>query len=266
MPFDPEKDLIAKYLSKPSKRRSGIPMTMPVKFIVAHDTGNPGSTASGNVRYYENSRHEISASAHIFVDDKEIIECIPALTGQPEVAYHVRKNMEQDNILYGVNANDAAIGIEYCYGGKIKSDDAYKKYVSVIAFAIKKFNLPPKGAVVGHYFLDPCRKTDPLTGLADSRRTYDQLLKDVEAEYLDQTGGAQNIPLNIHPQINSIITTSKLNLRKNEPSTRTDIVNTVSVGTKLEYIGWTDDGERINGVSKWYKTPEGYFFWSGGVM
>ena len=53
-------------------------MSPGVRFIVAHDTGNPGSTAAANVKYYERSRNEMSASAHIFVDDKEIVECIPA--------------------------------------------------------------------------------------------------------------------------------------------------------------------------------------------
>jgi hypothetical protein len=58
-------------------------MPGPVRFVVAHDNGNPGSTAAGNVKYYENSRNEKSASAHLFVDDQEILECIPALTGPP---------------------------------------------------------------------------------------------------------------------------------------------------------------------------------------
>ena len=56
-------------------------MSPGVKFVVAHDTGNPNSTAGQNVAYYEQSRNELSASAHLFVDDREIIECIPALTG-----------------------------------------------------------------------------------------------------------------------------------------------------------------------------------------
>ena len=69
-----------------------------VKFIVAHDTGNPGSTAQNNVSYYEKTNNETEASAHIFIDDKEIIECIPALTSnKPEKAWHVRYNQSQDN-------------------------------------------------------------------------------------------------------------------------------------------------------------------------
>jgi N-acetylmuramoyl-L-alanine amidase len=100
------------HLTPNSKRRSGLPLG-PVRFIVLHDTGNPGSSANGNVRYYENSRNLIEASAHLFVDDKEIVECIPALLEPPEKAWHVVKNVTLDNEMFGANANDAAIGIEY---------------------------------------------------------------------------------------------------------------------------------------------------------
>ncbi|MDA0616973.1 N-acetylmuramoyl-L-alanine amidase, partial [Acinetobacter baumannii] len=114
------------YLTKPSKRRSGLLMSPGVRFVVAHDTGNPGSTAAANVRYYESSRDVQSASAHIFVDDKQILECIPALTGTPEKAWHVLYNVETDNRMFGLNANDAAIGVEYCFGDNIDADEAYR--------------------------------------------------------------------------------------------------------------------------------------------
>jgi N-acetylmuramoyl-L-alanine amidase CwlA len=78
-----------RYLTKPSERRSGRVTVPGVRFIVTHDTGNAASTARANVRYYENSRDKESASAHLFVDDKEILERIPALTAPPEKAWHV---------------------------------------------------------------------------------------------------------------------------------------------------------------------------------
>ncbi len=170
------------YLSKPSRRRSGIPMPQGVKFIVAHDTGNPSSTARANVRYYERSRNEQSASAHIFVDDKEIIECIPALTGPPEKAWHVLYNVTTDNHLFGCNANDAAIGVEYCFGGQIDADSAYQNYVWTLATICERFQLPAETHIVGHCMLDPRRKTDPVTGLSASGRTFPKLILDVAAE------------------------------------------------------------------------------------
>jgi len=115
-----------RYLTKVSKRRSGIPISPGVKFIVAHDTGNPNSTADGNVRYYERTRDEISASAHLFVDDREIIECIPAIEGSPqEKARDVLYDIFADDQFFGYNTNDAALGVEYCYGDPIKAEEGY---------------------------------------------------------------------------------------------------------------------------------------------
>jgi N-acetylmuramoyl-L-alanine amidase CwlA len=259
------------YLSKPSKRRSGKLIVGGVKFIVAHDTGNPSSTAANNVAYYDRSRNEASASAHIFVDDKEILECIPALTAPPEKAWHVLYNVETDNHLYGYDANDSAIGVEYCYGGKIDADEAYRKYVWVIACLCEKFQLDPAKAVVGHFFLDPKRKTDPVTGLAQSRRTYEQLLKDIVTEYQRCNSVTTSIPKLIKPaitmtgQAGKAVTTTKLNVRKAFPQRTADILQTVPAGTSLDYQGWVVDGESVNGNSKWYQTNEGDFFWSGGV-
>jgi len=155
-----------------------------VKFVVAHDTGNPNSTAAGNVNYFKNSQNEIYASAHIFVDDKEIVECIPALVSdKPEKAWHVRYQVLKDNELYGYNANDAAIGIEYCYGQNINASEAYRRYVWVIAYTCYKFNLNPISSIVGHHLLDPGRKIDPVNGLNNDGRSYSQLLTDVVLEY-----------------------------------------------------------------------------------
>jgi N-acetylmuramoyl-L-alanine amidase CwlA len=259
------------YLSKPSKRRSGRTITSGVKFIVAHDTGNPGSTAANNVRYYERSRNEMSASAHIFVDDKEIIECIPALTAAPEKAWHVLYRVETDNHIYGYDANDAAIGVEYCYGGHINADAAYQKYVWVIAFICERFGLDPATAVVGHFFLDPQRKTDPVTGLAYSRRSYDQLLNDVVTEYyasIDQSGGATTPAqpqLNFIANAGTVITTAKLNIRRGLPKRTADVVQEVPKDTRLTYVGWVTNGEAVNGNSKWFQDANGNYFWSGAT-
>jgi N-acetylmuramoyl-L-alanine amidase len=257
--------IVAKYLTTPSKRRSGLLMSKVV-FVVAHDTGNPKSTARGNVNYYQNSRDEISASAHLFVDDKEIIECIPALTATPEKAWHVFYNVTTDNQLYGVNANDAAIGVEYCYGGTINADEAYKRYVWVIAYICWKFNLNPQTAITGHCFLDPKRKTDPVTGLMQSRRTYEQLLRDVNTEFIECTAGvAPPNPPAPPPTTGKVRATVKLNIRSGSPSTRSPISSVATSGTILEYNSIVQ-GDPVNGNTTWYRDTSGNFFWSGGVV
>ena len=111
------------YLPKGTSRRSGTKMPR-VGFIVLHDVGNDGyssktgrrsgTTARNNISYYRNTP-KVSASAHTFIDDKEILECIPATTGTPEKAWHVLYNRTTDNKMYGDDANDIGIGVELCY-------------------------------------------------------------------------------------------------------------------------------------------------------
>jgi hypothetical protein len=265
-PFAQKYIITPRYLTAPSKRRSGQAMSPGVKFIVAHDTGNPESTAGGNVNYYENSCDEQSASAHIFVDDRQIIECIPALTGTPEKAWHVLYNVPTDDKMFGHNANDAAIGVEYCFGGTIDADEAYRKYVWTIAYACYQFGLNPRKAIVGHFILDPDRKSDPATGLARSRRTYEQLLRDVAVEYDECTGGPSGgLPV-ITQQTGTVTATVRLNLRQGTPSTRAPIVQVVSAGDTVSYVGFTEEGEPVNGNPHWYQDANGNFFWGGGVV
>jgi N-acetyl-anhydromuramyl-L-alanine amidase AmpD len=266
MTFKEKYIITPKYLTVNTKRRSGKFISPCVKFVVAHDTGNPGSTAAGNVKYYEKSNNEISASAHIFIDDKEIIECIPALTGnKPEKAWHVLYNVTTDDHLYGCNANDAAIGVEYCYGKDINADEAYRKFIWVLAYICYKFNLDPKTSVVGHHFLDPQRKTDPVTGLLFSRRSYEQMLKDVVTEY-EECMGTPAKQYTFHPETGTVKTTLKINLRKAAASTKAEIFQVLAAGTSLNFTGWVSDGESINGNTKWYKDANGNFFWSGAVV
>jgi len=182
MGFQMKYQIQKQYLTAPSKRRPGVAVP-EVRFIVAHDTGNPGSTAKGNIGYYERTHNSISASAHIFVDDKEIIECIPFLTGKPEKAWHVLYNVTTDNQMYGEDANDVALGVELCWGPGINSEEAYKRYIWVLAYACYKFQLDPTKAIVGHDVLDPGRKIDPSNALKYMGKTYQQFLKDVVNEY-----------------------------------------------------------------------------------
>jgi N-acetylmuramoyl-L-alanine amidase len=127
-----------------------------VKFIVSHSTGNPGSTAYANRNYFNN--HQPHASAHTFIDDRYILEIIPL----DEKAWHVLYSKPTDNRMFGADANDAAIGVELCYGGNINFTEAYNRYVWYHAYLCQKFNLAPSKHIVSHKTLDPERRTDPL--------------------------------------------------------------------------------------------------------
>lgn len=188
MTFKMKYDIVQQYLpgtkQVPSVRRP-CEMIDQVRFMVAHDTGNPGSTAFGNVTYYTRSAYEKGqeASAHIFVDDQDIIECIPFLMAKPEKAWHVVYNTPIDNQMYGVDANDAAGGVELCYGGNINLIEAYKRYIWVLAYSCYKYGLDPAKDITGHYILDPARKIDPLNAFKLLGKTWLEFVQDVVNEF-----------------------------------------------------------------------------------
>jgi N-acetylmuramoyl-L-alanine amidase len=186
MKYTIEKD----YIPAKTKRRSGIEMPH-VGFVTVHDTGNDGSTAAGNVNYYKDSANTLSASAHTFIDDERIIECIPATTGKPEKAWHVLYDRPEDNKLFGDDANDIAIGVELCYSykkGSIDNKEAYKRYVWYVAYLCYKFGLDPRRNIVGHNELDPERKLDPFkNALKIMGISKAQFIQDVVNELADCT-------------------------------------------------------------------------------
>lgn len=167
---------IKKYIPTGTKRRSGI-KNLGVKFIVCHDTGNDGSTALQNVNYYINSANEMSASAHAFVDATGVIECIPL----DEKAWHVQYQAPIDNQMFGYEANDCAIGVELCYStkGVFDSKLAYQNYVEYVTSLLKKYNLGVD-KLVGHYTLDPTRRTDPINAFTKIGKNWDTFIQDVK--------------------------------------------------------------------------------------
>lgn len=247
MAFNMKYTIESRFLPNRTKRRSGIKMPR-IGFIVAHDTGNLGSTAANNVNYYKNSANDIEASAHLFSDDKDILECIPALTGTPEKAWHVLYNRTEDNIMYGDDANDIAIGVEFCFGGNINFDKSYDRYVWLLAYLCHHFGLDPAKHITGHEFLDPGRKTDPTNGLKHGGKTFTALIKDVVVMY--KTSGGKKVSgtavkavadkevaeipsADIYRKVT--ITTASLNVR-NGANVTSPIVGTVKKGNSL----WVD--------------------------
>jgi N-acetyl-anhydromuramyl-L-alanine amidase AmpD len=168
--------IIRDYIASGTKRRSGL-KNSGIKFLVAHDTGNPNSTARQNVSYFKSSANDMSASAHTFIDDIDVIECIPL----NEKAWHVWYSVQTDNNKYGTDANDSAIGIELCYfpNDKERTQKAYDKYVKYMADLCKEYKLDPLTKISGHFQLDPARKTDPMNAFKLIGKTYDVFLLDV---------------------------------------------------------------------------------------
>ncbi len=173
-----------KYIAKRSNTRPGTRLTTGTPaFFVAHDTGNPGASADNHYRYF-NGLKDRSASAHTFIDDKKILEIIPAGTGPDpaEKAWHVLYNVTTDNEQFGYDANNAALGVELCYGGGIDFEEAYKRFVWYLAFCCTKWKKNPRLFIPSHKQLDPARKIDCDNALKFGGRTLKDLIIDVTAE------------------------------------------------------------------------------------
>lgn len=156
-------------------------------FFVAHDTGNPGASADNHWTYFQRQTDR-TASAQVFIDDTKILEIIPAGTGPDpaEMAWHVLYNVTTDNQLFGYDANDVALGIELCYGGKIDFAKAYDKLVWYLAMCCTKWGKTPSTHIVSHKQLDPARKSDIDQALATGGKKLGDLIRDVTAEMTTQ--------------------------------------------------------------------------------
>lgn len=248
-----------------SRRRPG--RSIPdVKFIVAHDTGNAGASARGHARFYRNDPNpplNKVSSAHIFVDDEDIVETVPALTASPEQALHVLRSVPTDNLIFGVDANAAAIGVELCYGGTIDADAAYDRFVWTLATLCKTFNLDPAHRIVGHQVLDPERRSDPDNALSRSGRSYAQLLVDVPARF-GQVNGMSGLIGSAAIVAGNARATVNLNRREaaSGTSARTGAFRPGDPVAVTKIV----PGQKVMGIDLWCQLPEGDFCWSGGLV
>ena len=157
------------------------------KFAVIHDTGNVNSTAQQNVNYYRNTYNipwSQVASAHIFVDDKEAIICIPVT----ECAWHVMLNTTIDNACYGADADYAAFGVEGCYfTDKKRSLKSLENTAKVMAYLTKFWKINYKNEMPGHQDIQ-FDKQDPgnllaACGLGRDTHNFDLYV----AKYMNET-------------------------------------------------------------------------------
>lgn len=173
-----------RYINKRQNVRPGTRLvTGNPAFFVAHDTGNPGAPADNHFTYFNNMTDR-SASAQVFIDDTKILEIIPTGTGADpaEKAWHVLYNVTTDNDRYGYDSNDAALGIELCYGGKINFAEAYKRFVWYLAYCCGKWGKNPSTHIASHKQLDPSRKVDCDQALKAGNKTLKDLIYDVAVE------------------------------------------------------------------------------------
>lgn len=155
-----------------------------------------------------------------------------------------------------VNPNCYTIGIEH--EGTDDSDwtDAmYQSSGDLIAQLAAKWNIPiDRQHIIGHheiYSLKSCPGNK-----ADIDKLIVIALKDLKT-HLD-------INVNPIPLQSSVLATSPLNIRF-KPNRNIAPAYIVNKGTILNYVGYTDEGENVDNIKKWYCTEDGFWFWAGGI-
>lgn len=112
-----------------------------VEWIVVHDTANTraGANAEAHYKYFNGGNR--SASAHYFVDDKQVLRIVK----DGDTAWHCGDNQKYLNgggTLKGTVKNSNSIGIEIC----INSDGDYNKTVAraqeLVIHLLKTYSLP----------------------------------------------------------------------------------------------------------------------------
>lgn len=111
---------IKDYIPKSKSKRPGVKMT-PTS-ITVHNTANPSSTARNERGWLTNPLNKNSASWHICIDEKEVIEAIPL----DEIAYHAGTE----------EGNYSSIGIELCESGD--REKVWNNAVTLIADMLYK--------------------------------------------------------------------------------------------------------------------------------
>lgn len=119
-------------------------------YIVIHYVGAV-STAKNNVDYYASKK--LSASAHYFVDEKEIWQCVD----DKNRAWHCGGGLQGKNghTFYQKCTNSNSIGIEMCVKKDAKGNWYFEKEtvqntVDLVKFLMKKHNIPIEN-VIRHY-------------------------------------------------------------------------------------------------------------------
>ena len=125
-----------------------------IKYIVIHDTGNKTDSAEANAKYFNECDRK--ASAHYFVDDKEIIQVVE----ENKAAWHVGDNKGTKII-----TNHNSIGIEMCRVNNDVTALTEQNTIELVKMLMQKYNVKAE-YVVRHY--DASRKNCPAAFSANN--------------------------------------------------------------------------------------------------
>lgn len=213
---------------------------------------------SGTDSWFKNRQSSVSAHYGIGTNGE-----IHQYVQENDTAWHAgRVNAPSWNLIKPVrnglyrNPNYYTIGIEHEGNENSEwTDTMYESSSSLIAEVAQRWNIPiDRYHIIGHheiYSLKTCPgfKVD-LDKLVDmSRRKV-----------------GYNPSFTIINQAGSVKTTSQLRIRIGNPSTMNPVLRIAPIGEVINYVGYTDEGQEVAEVTRWYKTVDGNWFWGGGVV
>ncbi len=126
-----------------------------IEYIVIHDTGNEQALADAEAHFKYFNGGNRNASAHYFVDEKQVLQIIE----DTDTAWHVGDGKGK----YGIT-NQNSIGIEICINDGDYTTEI-KKTLELVRYLMQKHNVPFEN-VVRHY--DASRKLCPAKMAANS--------------------------------------------------------------------------------------------------
>ena len=133
-----------------------------IKFIVIHFTANNGDTAKNNADYFANNNN-LSASAHYFVDEKEVWQSV----NDGDTAWHCGGTSYKHPSCRNANS----IGVEMCSrkdssGKYYIKEETIKNTIELVKTLMAEHNIPIEN-VIRHYDVTGKNCPAPLVENAD---------------------------------------------------------------------------------------------------
>lgn len=146
----------------------------PIKYIVIHDTGNTSKGADANAHFTLHNRENRGASAHYFVDDKQILRIIK----DADKSWHCGDGKGK----YGIT-NENSIGVEMCINADGDINKTYDNILFLVNYLMRTYNIPIS-KVVRHY--DASRKICPNIMSKNNWEIWSKFKKDLKKIDKDQ--------------------------------------------------------------------------------
>lgn len=140
-----------------------------IEYIVIHYTGNDGDKSFNNVNYFKSNKN-LSASAHLFIDDTNVYMSVPYEYTAYSVGSFTVDTSKGGGKFYKKCTNANSINIELCDTNKNGTYDVTKRTIEnaidITKELMAKFNIPAE-RVIRHF--DVTGKTCPAYWINDAK-------------------------------------------------------------------------------------------------